>query len=76
MEGGDVKIDVDPDNEGNSFKLRIRVPGWTGNEPIIEGPQVCYCCKENMEIMVNGKKITPDVVNGFAVIERKWNKRM
>ena len=27
-----------------------------------------------MGIKVNGKKITPEVVNGFAVIDRKWNK--
>ena len=71
---GDVKINVDPDNEGSSFKLRIRVPGWTGNEPV-EGGLYSYvtAAKENMGIKVNGKKITPEVVNGFAVIERKWN---
>lgn len=70
---GDVKIDVDPDNEGSSFKLRIRVPGWTGNEPIAGGLyKYVTVAKENMIIKVNGKKITPGVVNGFAVIERKW----
>jgi hypothetical protein len=71
---GDVKINVDPDNEGSSFKLRIRVPGWTGAEPF-EGGLYRYvtAAKENMGIKVNGKKITPEVINGFAVIERKWN---
>jgi hypothetical protein len=71
---GDVKINVDPDNEGSSFKLRIRVPGWTGAEPF-EGGLYRYvtAAKENMGINVNGKKITPEVINGFAVIERKWN---
>jgi DUF1680 family protein len=72
---GVVTINVDPDNQGSSFRLRIRVPGWTGNEPIAGGlyryvtPE-----KEKMEIKVNGKKASPEIVNGFAVIDRKWNK--
>jgi hypothetical protein len=72
---GDVTINVDPDNEGSSFKLRIRVPGWIGNEPIA-GDLYRYItpAKEKMEIKVNGKKISTETVNGFAVIDRKWNK--
>ncbi len=72
---GDVTINVDPDNEGSSFRLRIRVPGWTGNEPIAGGLyRYITPSKEKMEINVNGKKISPETVNGFAVIDRKWNK--
>jgi hypothetical protein len=72
---GDITINVDPDNLGSSFKLRIRVPGWTGNEPIAGGIYMYLtAAREKMEIMVNSKEITPEVVNGFAVIDRKWNK--
>lgn len=72
---GDVTINVDPDTEGSSFRLRIRVPGWTGNEPIAGGLyRYLTAGKGKMEIKVNGKKITPEVIKGFAVIERKWNK--
>ena len=72
---GDVTINVDPDSEGCSFKLRIRFPGWLGNEPIA-GDLYRYItpAKEKMEIKVNGKKISPETVNGFAVIDRKWNE--
>jgi len=31
---GDVKINVDPDDQGSAFRLRIRVPGWIGNAPM------------------------------------------
>jgi hypothetical protein len=72
---GDVTINVDPDNQGSSFKLRIRVPGWTGNVPIAGGLyRYITAEKEKMEIKVNAKKITPEVIKGFAVIDRKWNK--
>jgi DUF1680 family protein len=72
---GDVTINVDPDNQGSSFKLRIRVPGWTGNEPLAGGLySYVTAVRGNMEIKVNGKKITPEVIKGFAVIDRKWNK--
>jgi DUF1680 family protein len=72
---GDVTINVDPDNEGSSFRLRIRVPGWIGNEPIAGGLyRYLTAGKGNMEIKVNGKKITPEVIKGFAVIDRKWDK--
>lgn len=42
---------------GGDFSLRLRVPGW--------------CCKA--AFAVNGKKIKPEIENGFAVIRRKWN---
>lgn len=72
---GDVTISVDPDNQGSSFRLRIRVPGWTGNEPMAGGLyRYITPAKEKMEIKVNGKKASPEIVKGFAVINRKWNK--
>jgi DUF1680 family protein len=72
---GDVSINVDPDTEGSSFELRIRVPGWTGAEPF-EGGLYSYItpAKEGMEIKVNGGKIMLKVFSGFAVIDRKWSK--
>jgi hypothetical protein len=72
---GDVKINVDPDNQGSSFRLRIRVPVWIGDAPL-EGGLYSYIIPEKgkMGIKVNGKKITPEVEKGFAVIDRKWSK--
>ncbi len=72
---GEVRINVDPDTQGSTFKLRIRIPGWTGNEPIAGG---LYRYKtpasKEVGIKVNGKKMLPKNLKGFAVIERHWRK--
>ncbi len=72
---GDIKISVDPDNEGSFFILRIRIPEWTGNAPF-DGGLYRYITRpgQRVRISVNGKRTTMNIVDGFALIEREWNR--
>jgi DUF1680 family protein len=72
---GNVIINVDPDSEGSLFTLGIRIPAWTGNAPFAGG---LYSYTDHsgkrIRINVNGKNSPFRTVNGFAVIEREWNR--
>ncbi|MDZ7635533.1 MAG: glycoside hydrolase family 127 protein [Bacteroidales bacterium] len=72
---GNIKISVDPDNKGSFFSLRIRIPGWTGKAPF-SGGLYSYVSRpgQKARIAVNGKRVALNAVNGFAVIEREWNR--
>jgi len=72
---GDVRIEVNPDNEGSRFSLRVRTPAWTGDEPF-EGRLYRYLtpAEGKVQIKVNGKKAAVRSDDGFAVIERRWNR--
>jgi hypothetical protein len=66
---GDVAITVNPAEE-KSFKVRVRSPnrsvsGLYQSTPDADGIE---------SIAVNGDRIEPKVVNGYAVIERNWKR--
>lgn len=66
---GKVAITVNP-KEAKEFTLRVRVPSrdtsvlYT-NQPAVKGLK---------SLAVNGKAVTPDIKNGYAVITRRWAK--
>jgi DUF1680 family protein len=72
---GNIRISVDPDNEGSPFSLSIRIPGWTGRSPL-DGGLYTYVTRPGgrVHISVNGRRTQASVVNGFAIIEREWNR--
>jgi hypothetical protein len=72
---GKITISVDPDNNGSLFSIGIRVPEWTGNAPF-SGGLYKYASGEGKKIRinVNGKRTQVRTVDGFAVIEREWNR--
>ncbi|TKJ35997.1 MAG: six-hairpin glycosidase [Planctomycetes bacterium B3_Pla] len=71
---GEVKIGVEPE-KSETFAIYVRIPGWAQNRPV---PSDLYKflkpVREKAAIKVNGKRISPDIENGFARIERKWSK--
>ncbi len=73
--GGEVKITVNPENPDSRFTMGIRVPAWTGDNPM-EGGLYSYItpAKGKVTITVNGKRVRTPVVKGFAMIERKWGR--
>lgn len=71
---GKVEMTVDPESKCR-FKLKLRIPGWARNEAI---PGSLYKFtdqnNESFKLTVNGETLTPQVENGYAVINRKWSK--
>ncbi len=56
------------------FNLRVRIPGWSHQQPV--PGDLYYAHEENKTIVikVNGQPFTYKMENGYAVISRKWNK--
>src|SRR5690242_16015171 len=71
---GDLKFIINP-KSSFSFPMLIRIPGWAQNEAI---PSDLYSFKNNSDkktiIIVNGKETPYEMKNGYAVIDRKWEK--
>jgi uncharacterized protein len=64
---GKVAITVNP-KQSKDFTVYVRVPNRTTSELYTPTPQVTGIKK----LLVNGKATTPKIVNGYAVITRKW----
>lgn len=69
---GAVKITVEPAREDH-FTLRVRVPGWAQGRPV---PSDLYRYEggttESYTLRVNGTPTRHDLVDGFAVLDRRW----
>lgn len=71
---GNFTLTVNPKQQMD-HALRIRIPGWLQGEPV---PGGLYSFTETsrgeMDITVNGKPFSYRKENGYAVLERNWNK--
>ncbi|MBX2963223.1 MAG: glycoside hydrolase family 127 protein [Cyclobacteriaceae bacterium] len=71
---GKGRLSVNPDKKG-TFDLHVRVPGWAKDKPV---PGDLYKFKQaetpTNTFWVNGKEISPEIINGYAVIRRAWKK--
>lgn len=72
---GTVKLNVDPE-EASEFALTIRIPGWARGTPVPSDLYRYAPAEQNRPaaLKVNGKAVTLQMVKGFAVIQRKWQK--
>ena len=66
---GNISMTVNP-KVSKEFTLYVRVPNRTTSELYTPTPVVTGI----KSLMVNGKAITPTIVNGYAVIKRTWKK--
>lgn len=71
---GNVKILLTPEKKVK-FALHIRIPGWAGDQAVA-GDLYTFADKNSSPVVIslNGKQIEYKVVNGYAVIEREWEK--
>jgi DUF1680 family protein len=71
---GKINIRMIP-QKAEKFALRIRIPGWALDRPV-PSDLYAYINKTNNHpsLKINGKAITAQTENGYAVIERKWKK--
>ncbi|MCK5851796.1 glycoside hydrolase family 127 protein, partial [bacterium] len=76
---GKIIITVNPEKK-TKFSLRVRIPGWSQDQPVpgelysVSGGTPSPASLTKQTITLNNKKINPGVINGFAVIDREWNK--
>jgi DUF1680 family protein len=71
---GKVKLNVDPEKSA-VFTVKLRVPGWARNE-VIPGGLYSYKDKSTTlpTLIINGKKQDLKIIDGYFVINRKWDK--
>jgi len=71
---GAISFDIHPTTK-MTFALRLRIPGWVNNQPV-PGNLYSYLdpTKETYTLKINGKDFTAKVIDGYAVIDRQWNK--
>ena len=71
---GEVLIHVDPKSD-KQFALYVRIPGWAQNQPM-PGDLYRFADNdtENVTLTVNGKLVDLKMDQGYAVIDRKWQK--
>ncbi len=71
---GDTKITLAPEKK-TKFDLHIRIPGWAQGNAV---PGGLYHFEDTaasvISIMVNGKNISYQMENGYAIISREWKK--
>ena len=73
--GGKISMKVEPHDKSEKFTLWMRIPSWV-NSKFVPGELYSYADGKQIEytLLVNGKKIVAEAVNGFVPIERKWRK--
>ncbi len=71
---GKVNLRLDPKSK-SKFAVHLRVPGWANNKPV-PGDLYRFIDQRNAAIVlkVNGKIITPEIKQGYIVINREWRK--
>ncbi len=71
---GNISIKLNPE-EKQSFKLFLRIPGWAQNEVIASDLyHFSDISDEKIQLSVNGKKLKPEIKNGYIGLERNWKK--
>jgi DUF1680 family protein len=70
---GRVELTLYPE-ERLRFTLKIRIPGWAMNEAI-HGDLYKFAdhSNDNFKLSLNGKESDPVIIDGYAVIARKWS---
>jgi len=71
---GQIKITINPQHPA-VFAINLRIPGWAQNQPV-PGDLYRFMNKspEKVTLKLNGRALAPDIRNGFARIERNWEK--
>src|SRR5690606_37651693 len=70
---GKINLQINEAPKTN-FSMRVRIPGWSQQEPV---PGDLYYTQEknkHLVIRVNGQPFTYTLERGYAVISRKWSR--
>jgi DUF1680 family protein len=71
---GKIEISLNP-SESTDFRLHLRIPTWAGKQ-FVPGELYQYADSdvEPWKLSINGKSVNVSVENGFAIIDRRWEK--
>lgn len=71
---GKISIKVDPEQK-TEFKLKLRIPGWSFNEPI-PGDLYTYYDKSNKKIkaQLNSNDVEVNIDKGYLTVSHIWEK--
>jgi hypothetical protein len=69
---GKVLLTVEPEKR-SKFNIRLRIPGWAVNQAI-PGDLYKFTDRntDSTHISINGKDYPAKIIDGYAVISRKW----
>ena len=71
---GRTTITVEPEHSA-TFAIAVRIPGWARNEAVPSDLyRFCKTVGDSATLKVNGRHVTPDIEQGFARLERRWEK--
>lgn len=72
---GEINLTVQPEKNRQEFSIKLRIPTWATKQ-FVPGELYSYTDSNlpEVKIRVNGKAVDFTIENGFAEIERKWNK--
>lgn len=71
---GKIQISVVPEKQ-TEFDLYIRIPGWANNQPVpCNTYRFSESSSEKVSVSVNGIPANYKVINGYALIRKRWKK--
>ena len=70
---GNVAITINPRKQ-SQWKVMLRIPSWLSDRPVANNLYSFADSKGGYTIRLNGQTIQPEIVNGYAVIDRKWKR--
>lgn len=68
---GEIKLRIKP-TIAQKFTLKLRIPGWARGEIIPGGLYQAAAPSSDIQLWINGKKISADHKNGYLTLTRKW----
>jgi uncharacterized protein len=71
---GKIEIGINP-TRTVSATIMLRIPGWAVNQAFQSNLySFSDLSMEKYSISINGEKINPPLINGYAMLDRKWQK--
>jgi DUF1680 family protein len=73
--GGQIGIEISPENQDATFTLKLRIPGWARNE-VLPGDLYSYVTHNNVSpaLTINGEIMDVNSQNGYYSITRQWSE--
>ncbi len=68
---GKIVLNIQPEKT-QEFAIRLRIPGWAQDAPVPSGLYTFTDQAPDYQLNVNGKKQSPQLIDGYATLIRQW----